>query len=145
MGSPVSTVIANIYMEHFETSVIPSSLILIKWWFRYVDNVQSTARKNKVNTLQEHLNSIHPHTKFTIELQGTDGLPFLDILTIPTLNSIESTAYRKPTHRDMYFDYNSNHSISAKLSVIHTLIHRAKQYVLHLCFLQKKLITFTKS
>ena len=27
----------------------------------------------------------------------------------------------------MYLDYNSNHPISAKLSVIHTLIHRAKQ------------------
>ena len=45
----------------------------------------------------------------------------------PTPNSIESTVYRKPTHTDKYLDYNSNHPISAKLSVIHTLIHRAKQ------------------
>ena len=33
----------------------------------------------------------------------------------------------KPTHTDRYLDYNSNHPIWAKLSVIHTLIHRAKQ------------------
>ena len=65
--------------------------------------------------------------KFTIEFLGTDGLPFLDTLTKPTPNSIESTVYRKPTHTDRYLDYNSNHPISAKLSVIHTLIHRAKQ------------------
>ena len=39
---------------------------------------------------------------------------------IPTLNSIESTVYRKPTHRDRYLDYNSNHPISAKLSYPHS-------------------------
>ena len=31
------------------------------------------------------------------------------------------------THTDRYLVYNSNHPISAKLYVIHTLIHRAKQ------------------
>ena len=55
------------------------------------------------------------------------GLPFLDTLTKPTPNSIQSTVYRKPSHTDRYLDYNCNHPISAKLSVIHTLIHRAKQ------------------
>ena len=65
--------------------------------------------------------------KFTIELPGTDGLPFLDTLIKPTPNSIESIVCRKPTHTDRYLDYNSNHPTSAKLSVIHTLNHRAKQ------------------
>ena len=91
MGSPVSPVIANIYMEHFESLAIPSSPTSIKWWFRYVDDVHSAKRKDRVNKLQEHLNSIDPHIKFTIELPGTDGLPFLDTLTKPTPNSIEST------------------------------------------------------
>ena len=40
--------------------------------------------------------SLDPHIKFTIELPGTDGLPFLDTLTKPTPNSIESTVHRKP-------------------------------------------------
>ena len=83
--------------------------------------------KIKSNQLQEHLNSIDPCIKFTKELPGTNGLPYLDTLTKPTPNSIESTVYRKPTHTDRYLDYNSNHPISAELSVIQTLIHRAKQ------------------
>ena len=58
---------------------------------------------------------------------GTDGLPFLDTVTKPTPNSIESTAYRKPIHIDRYLDYNSNCPISAKLYAIHALIHRAEQ------------------
>ena len=45
----------------------------------------------------------------------------------PTPNPIESTVYRKTTHTDRYLAYNSDHSISAKLSVIHTLIYRVKQ------------------
>ena len=81
MGSPVSPVIANIYMEYFEFLAIPSSPTLIKWWFQYVDDVYSATRKDKVNKLQEYLNSIDPHINFTIELPGTDGLPFLDTLT----------------------------------------------------------------
>ena len=97
MSSPVSPVILNIYMEYFESLAILSSPTLIKWWFRYVDDVHSATRKDQVNKLQENLNSIDPHIKFTIELPGTEGLPFLDTLTKPTLNSIESTVYRK-TH-----------------------------------------------
>ena len=144
MCSPVSPVIANIYMEYFESLAIPSSPTLIMWWFRYVNDVHSATRKDQVNKLQEHLNSIDPHIKFTIELPGTDGLPFLDTLTNPTSNSIDSTVYRKPTHTDRYLDYNLNHLISAKLSVIHTLIHIAKQ-VCSTPSLQRKWITFTKS
>ena len=105
----------------------PSSPTLIKWWFRYVDDVHSATWKEQVNKLQEHLNSRDAQIKFTIELPGTDGLPFLDTLTKPTPNSIESTVYRKPTHTDRYLDCNSNHPILAKLSVIHTLTDRAKQ------------------
>ena len=126
-GSHISPIIANSYLEHFESLGIPISPTLMKWWFRYVDDAYSATRKDQVNKLQEHLNSIYPHVKFTIELPGTDGLSFPDTLTKPTPNSIESTIYRKPTHTYRYSDNNSNHPISAELSVIHTLIHRAKQ------------------
>ena len=126
-------------MEHFESLAIPTFPTLIKWWFRYVDDVHSATRKYQVNKLQDHLNSIQPHIKFTIELPGPDGLPFLDILTKPTPNSIESTAYRKPTHTDRYLDYNSNHPISTQLSVIQTLIHRVYQACSTAEFLAKEM------
>ena len=139
VGSPVSPVIANMYMEHFKSLAIPTSPTLITWWFRYLDDVHSATRKDRVNTLQEHLNSIEPHIKFTMELPGTGGLTFLDTLTKHTPNSIQSTVYRKPTHTDRYLDYNSNHPISAKLSVIYTFIHRAKQVCSMLEFLAKEM------
>ena len=114
-------------MEHFESLAIPTSPVLIKWWFRHADDVHSATKKDQVNKLQEHVTSIDPHIKFTTELPGTDGLPFLDTLSKPTPDCIKSTVYRKPTNTDKYLDYNSNHSIYAKLSVIFTLTHRAKE------------------
>ena len=99
MGSSVSPVIASIYKEHFEPLAISSSPTLIKWWFRYVDDVHSANRKDQVSQLQEHLYSIDPHIKFTIELPGTDGLPFLDTLTKPTPNFIESSLQKTNPHR----------------------------------------------
>ena len=146
MGSPVSPVIANIHMEHFEYLAIPTSPTLIKWWFRYVDDVHSAIRKDQVNKLQEHLNSIDQCIKFTIELPRIDGLPFLDTLIKPTPNFIESTAYRKPTHRDRYLKttmlttpFQQNYLLSTPSST------ELSKYVLHLNSLQKKCITFTKS
>ena len=102
--------------------------------------MSSVTRKDQVNKLQEHLNSIDPHIKFTIELPGTDGLPFLDTLTKPTPNSIESTVYRKPTHIfRLPTPFQQNYLLSTSSST------QIDKYVLHLNFLHKKCITFTKS
>ena len=75
MGSLVSPVIANIYMEHFESLAIPTSPTLIKWCFRYADDVHSATTKDQVNKHQEHINSIDLHIKFTTEYPGTHGIP----------------------------------------------------------------------
>ena len=96
-------------------------VVQVCWWCPQCQQERSSH--------QEHLHSIDPHNSVTVELPGTDGLPFLNALTKPTPNSIESTVYRKWSTQIGTYDYNSNHPISANLSVIHTLIHTAK----HLC------------
>ena len=40
--------------------------------------------------------------------------------------SFNTTIYRKPTHTDMYLQWDSQHPISSKYSVVGTLHHRAK-------------------
>ena len=52
MGSPVSPVIANIYMEYFESLAIPSSPTLIKWWLRYVDDFHMPPGKIKLTNIK---------------------------------------------------------------------------------------------
>ena len=75
-----------------------------------------------------HINSIDPAIKFTVEdTQGNGAIPFLDTLvTLLADNSLSITVYQKPTHTDQYLQWDSQHSLSAKYSVIGTLTHRAK-------------------
>ena len=66
--------------------------------------------------------------KFTVEgTQGNGAIPFIDTLITPQADSSLSIAvYCMPTHTDQYLQWDSHHSLSAKYSVIGTLIHRAK-------------------
>ena len=88
-----------------------------------------------------HINSIDPAIKFTVEgTQGNGAIPFLDTLVIPQAdNSLSITVYCKPTHTDQYLQWDSHHSLSAKYSVIGTLTHRAKTVCTGLELLQREL------
>ena len=81
---------------------------------------------NKQGFLQ-HINSVDPAIKFTVEDNKNDGsIPFLDTIVKPEADcTLSITVYRKPTHTDQYLQWDSHHHLSAKFSVIHTLFHRA--------------------
>ena len=54
-------------------------------------------------------------------------MPFLDILITPKEDgSLSTTVYRKPTHTDLYLQWDSNHTITSRYSVVGTLHHRAQ-------------------
>ena len=54
-------------------------------------------------------------------------MPFLDILVTPKEDgSLSTSVFRKPTHTDLYLQWNSHHTISTKYSVAGTLYRRAK-------------------
>ena len=101
--------------------------IPIKEWKRYVDDVFSIIPKGKRDTLLQHLNSIDPHIKFTVEQPNTEGaIPFLDTLPKPNGNEMSVSVYRKPTHTNRYLDFNSSHPTLAKRAVVRTLVDRAE-------------------
>ena len=129
MGSPVSSVIENIYMEYFaELAPRPQCPIPTLWWKRYVDDVICITKKDQVNILFNHINLLDDHMKFTMESHENEGsIPVLDTKCTPnSKHTIHTTVYRKPTHTERYLDWNSNHPISAKRPAIQTLMHRAK-------------------
>ena len=61
MGSPVSAVIANIYMEEFEEQAITNVTCKPKIWKRYVDDTFTVLNRDIVNSFLQHLNSQQPH------------------------------------------------------------------------------------
>ena len=99
MGSPVSAVVANLYMEFFEEMALTSAPNKPALWKRYVDDIWCIVKKGKEEELLDHLNSVRPSIKFTMELEKDGKLPFLDCsLQRGEDGMLTSTVYRKPTH-----------------------------------------------
>ena len=127
MGSPISPIVANLYMEDFEIKAINSAVYPPRIWKRFVDHtfvVIDSARKMK---FLECINSMDPQIQFTTEDAKTDGsLPFLDTIVVPQPdNSLLTSVYKKSTYTDLYLQWDSHHHLSAKFSVINTLKHMA--------------------
>ena len=128
MGSPISPIVANRFMENFEMRALQSSPNPPLLWKRFVDDTFVIINKAHKEEFLTHINSVDSNIQFTAEDPGPDGsLPFLDILITPNEEGrLETSVYRKPTHTDKYLQWDSHHPISAKYSVVGTLYHRAK-------------------
>ena len=125
MGSPVSPIIANIFMENFERKAISSFHTPPRYWGRYVDDTMLIIDKSEVDNFTRHLNSIHESIKFTVEHETNNSIAMLDTLISRNNDgTLSFSVFRKSTHTDQYL--NSHQPLEHKLGVIRTLTHRAK-------------------
>ena len=67
MGSPLSPVLANIYMKYFEEMALGSTSLKPSMWLRYVDDTFILwPQQEDLQTLLDHVNSIRSSLQFTI-------------------------------------------------------------------------------
>ncbi|CAK9823993.1 hypothetical protein ANTRET_LOCUS2231 [Anthophora retusa] len=128
MGSPISPVIADIYMEHLEERILKEAPLQPSTWLRYVDDtfIIWTHGQNSLPTFLNFLNSLHPKIQFTMEIETDGQLPFLDVLVTKKQDgSLGHRVYRKLTHTDRYLHAHSHHHPAQKNSVITSLVNRA--------------------
>ena len=92
-------------MEDFETKAISSAVHPPSIWKRFVDGTFVVIESSRKEEFLDHINNLDPHNQFTTEDAKPD---------------------RKPTHTDLYLQWDSHHHLSAKYSVINTLRQRAK-------------------
>ena len=64
----------------------------------------SAVKKEQVDTLFNHLNSVDPHIKFMVEALGNESnITFLDTKCSPKLDhTTHNCVYRKPTQTSCY-------------------------------------------
>ena len=130
MGGPTSAIVSEIYIQSLGTTAITTADHHPKVWERHVDDVFSTVHKTYLQELLEHINSLHPQTKFTKEEENNSSLPFLDTLVQQNHDkTISVKIYRKPSHTNQYLKYTSHNPTSAKKSVITALFDRADNVV----------------
>ncbi|KAL9964643.1 hypothetical protein ACROYT_G028317 [Oculina patagonica] len=131
MGSPVSAVIANLYMESFEEQAIASSSYKPKIWKRYVDDTFTILDRENVDSFLQHLNNQQPSIRFTMETESDSKLAFLDTAVSREPDGrLTTSVYRKPTHTDQYLAYDSHHHPpSVKRGIVKCLYERAKRLV----------------
>ena len=67
MGSPISPIVANNFMEDFENRALAYSPCTPEIWKRFVDDAFTVIKKNQKQTFLNHLNSIN--NKHTIHLR----------------------------------------------------------------------------
>jgi len=101
MGSAVSAVIANLYMELFEEQAIDSAPCKPKIWKCYVDETLTILDQDRVDVFLQHLNSQQPSIRFTMEIENNSKIPFLNTSIYREPDGRPTTSvYRKPAHTD---------------------------------------------
>ena len=84
-------------------------------------------RKGHVDGLLNHLNSIRPTIKFTMELEEEESLPFLDTRVTRLANGkLDITVYRKKMYTDRYLHFESHHPIHVKKGTVRCHYDRAR-------------------
>ena len=77
MGSPVSPIVANIFIEAFEARALATALHPPKLWRRYVDDTCVIQDQSHKEEFLQHINSVDNAIQFTTEEAKEDGsIPF---------------------------------------------------------------------
>ena len=72
MGSGISPVVANIFMEYVERQALTSFRKPPKIWIRYVDDIFCIINYSMIDEFLQHINSISSNIQFTVEIEKID-------------------------------------------------------------------------
>lgn len=98
MGSPLSPVMANTYMEYFAEMAIGTSPLKQTVWLRHVDDTFTYwQHEEAVQILMDHVTSMKVSIQFTMDEENNYQLAFSDILIAHTEDGFKPSVYLKST------------------------------------------------
>ena len=92
MDSPISPLVASLFMEQFESKAINTAPNPPWLWLRYVDDTFVIQQAEHIHQLLQHINSFDKHIQFIAKILKDNGSsPFLDTLVYQGPNNILTT------------------------------------------------------
>ena len=120
MGSPVSAVIANLYMDSFEEQAISTSSYKPRIWKRYGNDTFIIIHRRSVHSFLPHLNNHQPSIRFTMETENDNKLAFLDTAVSREPDGhLTTSVYKKPTHTDQLLCVRFTPPAISKTRILH--------------------------
>ena len=120
MGSPISSTIAEIYLQYFEETILKHWMETkeIIYYKRYVDDIIIIINQDviKEETVLAHMNNVHKHPEFKMRDGVNNTTNYLDLHIHRNHDSIQLGIYRKPTQTDTTIHYTSTHPLQHKLA-----------------------------
>ena len=127
MGSPISSTMAESYLQYIEGTHIK------QWWDagkityyrRYVDNIiiiYDTTKVQDIITEQEI--NMDNNLQFKMTTENNNTINYLDLNLKRNESNLELSIYRKPKNTDTTIYYQSNHPYEQKIAAFRYYINR---------------------
>jgi hypothetical protein len=135
MGSPISSILAEIFLQNLENKWYPSMINTrhIQYIGRYVDDVlivYDSALSTADAILHDH-NDMHSNIIYKMEIEKNEHISFLDLNIHRSPNKINLGIYRKPTYTDVVIPHSSNRPASHKFAAFHYMLDSAQRLPLN--------------
>ena len=128
VGSPISSLIAEIFLQDYEDANIKQLLDMksIALCVRYVDDMLVIYNATKINlhTINTYINKIHNNIKLNPMYEEHNSIAFLDMTITHRHTRLEVDIYGKPTTTDTTINFLSNHPIEQKMAAFRFHITR---------------------
>jgi len=95
MGSPLSSIVADLTMRDLEENVLNTLNIQPILYYRYVDDILLSTSKEEIHIILNKFNTYHHRLKLTLETEINRCLNFLDITLIIKNNRIITDWFHK--------------------------------------------------
>ncbi|UYV77315.1 K02A2.6-like [Cordylochernes scorpioides] len=134
MGSPLSTIAAEIVMSNLDRWILSHNHLGIELWSQDVDDIFCLHRDTDHLPILNALNSYNPDLRFTHNPSRFNCIPFLDVLIVNTEHTFHTTVYRKPKSAPSYLHFKSHAPISNKITTVKTISKRIYSHCSLDCF-----------
>jgi len=78
MSSLLSSILADIVLQHIEEATLDRLPVDLPFYFRYIHDILLAAPMNSLDIILETFNSFHSRLKFTIEVSSGDRISSLE-------------------------------------------------------------------